>query len=282
MKAKILLLVFTFYNQCILSNSILKDTIGTNHFIVTDTVSKQNDWFTSPNHFILKQHLTAAIIVKSNPLGKSAFKSLQEDLQGKIAGLQIISQGGKISQDFDIFIRGRATLKDKDQPLIIIDGHRLSNRIWEESSELCEPLNPLSFINQYDIESVEVLKDGLAGALYGLQAANGAIVITTKRGYDSKPGFTFNSEIGIAQPSKKLDLMDRSQFIEMFKNSYDNSSFAPNYLSWQGILTSNFPYWQDPSNPNDPAQGPNTNWQKLIFRNSFMHNYNLSARGWNI
>ncbi len=169
MKPKFLLLVFTIYSQCLLSNPILKDTIRTNLFDASDTITKHKDWAINPNLYILKQNLTTSVIVKENPSERSAFKSLQENFQGKISGLQIISQGGKTDQDLNIFIRGKSTLSGKDMPLFIIDGHRLSYRIWGESNEQFEPLNPLSFINQYDIESVEIIKDGLAGALYGLQ-----------------------------------------------------------------------------------------------------------------
>jgi len=273
MKTKILVLLFTLYCQSLFSNTIFKDTIKT----------KQEEWFTNPDHFILKQYLTTSVIVRENPLERSAFKSIQEGLQGKVAGLQIISQGGKISQDLNVFIRGNSSFTGKSQPLIIIDGHRLSNSIWERSNGLFgsfEPINPLSFINQYDIESTEIIKDGLAGALYGPQGENGAIVITTKKGYNSKPRFSFNTEIGIAQPSKKLELMNRSQFIEMFRDGYNNDTYGQNESrSWQELLSLNFPYWKEPSNPNDPALGPDTDWQKLIFRNSLMHHYNLSVRG---
>lgn len=273
MKTKILVLLFTLYCQSLFSNTIFKDTIKTN----------QEEWFTNPDHFILKQYLTTSVVVRENPLERSAFKSIQEGLQGKVAGLQIISKGGKISQDLNVFIRGNSSFTGKSQPLIIIDGHRFSNRIWEKSNGLFgsfEPINPLSFINQYDIESIEIIKDGLAGALYGPQGENGAIVITTKRGYNSKPRFSFNTEIGIAQPSKKLELMNRSQFIEMFRDGYNNDSYGQNNSrSWQELLSLNFPYWKDPSNPNDPALGPDTDWQKLLFRNSLMHHYNLSVRG---
>ena len=253
------------YCQCLLSNPISKDSTRINKFNALDT---------------LTTHLTSTVTVKVSPVERSAFNSFQENLKGEVAGLQIISQGGKICQDLNVFIRGKSTFSGKDEPLIIIDGHRVSNRVWEKSNGVFEPLNPLSFINQYDIESVEIIKDGLAGALYGLQAANGAIVITTKRGSSGKPYFTFNTEIGIAQPSNKLDLIDRSQYIEMFKDSYNNSRYSETGSpSWQQLLTAKFPYWQDSSSPNDLTKGPNTDWQKLIFRNSLLHNYNLAVTG---
>jgi TonB-dependent SusC/RagA subfamily outer membrane receptor len=113
------------------------------------------------------------------PVNLSPLNTLQDILQGRVAGIQIIGQGGLMAQDYHIFFRGNSSLIGNSQPLIVIDG--VNPYMWNKDNSAKDyySINQLHSLSLSDIESIEILKSGYASALYGNEATNGAIVIKT-------------------------------------------------------------------------------------------------------
>ena len=136
-----------------------------------------------------KGDLTGAVTaISSKDFQKGAIASSEQLLQGKVAGLQITTGGGSAGGGSKIRIRGGASLNASNDPLIVIDG------VPVESNGIAGSANLLNTINPNDIESISVLKDASATALYGSRASNGVIIITTKKGQAGKVKFNFNTQ----------------------------------------------------------------------------------------
>ncbi|MFT6808811.1 MAG: TonB-linked SusC/RagA family outer membrane protein [Saprospiraceae bacterium] len=127
-------------------------------------------------------------------------------LQGKVAGVNITASSGEPGATQDIIIRGVGSLRSGTTPLFVVDGFALDN------TGNGVPTNPLNFINPKDIASIDVLKDASAAAIYGARAANGVIVITTKKGQGGKTQINFSASTAITSLSKKIDVFSASEF----------------------------------------------------------------------
>ena len=127
-------------------------------------------------------------------------------LQGVVAGVNVTSTSGEPGASQDVIIRGVGSLRSGTQPLYVIDGLPLDNSSTGVAS------NPLNFINPKDIESIEVLKDASAAALYGARASNGVVVITTKKGGAGDTQMNLSTSTGISTIAKKMDVFSASEF----------------------------------------------------------------------
>ncbi len=155
----------------------------------------------------------AITTVKSKELLRAQPNSLSSALQGKVAGAQISQNSGDPSGGFSIKLRGTSSILGSSDPLYVIDGVVMSNNTTNvsslyisESSTVKVGANKSSDINPNDIESVEILNGGAAAAIYGSRAANGVVIITTKKGKSGKPSFTFSTSTVTNSLRKKLDL----------------------------------------------------------------------------
>ena len=160
-------------------------------------------------------------------------------------------------------VRGMSTISASSQPLFIIDGMPLA--VGDNSSGstgmgmLYAEYNAMSDINPNDIESIEILKDGAATAIYGSRAANGVILITTKKGSKGRTSVNYDGYITAASPAKLHDLLGAKDFVTIANEKYENWG-----MKGQAVY--------DPN-------GPDTNWNDYIFRTGFQHNHSLSASG---
>ena len=172
-------------------------------------------------------------------------------ITGKVAGVQITSTGGRAGSGNQIRIRGGASLNASNDPLIVVDGIPLDN------GGISGMTNPLSTINPNDIESMNVLKDASASAIYGSRASNGVIIITTKKGAaGQKLRIDISTQNSIATIARKVDAMSADEFREAVKNNpYTSQSFI------------------------DMLGTANTDWQKEIFRNAFTTDNVISLSG---
>lgn len=192
-----------------------------------------------------KEFTGASSNIKGRNLEKISTPRVDQALQGQIAGVNISTNSGSPGGSSSIRIRGLSTFGDND-PLILVDGV-----IYDS-----EGLNSL---NTSDIESINVLKDATAG-IYGVRAANGVILITTKQGSkNSKPKFEVNMYQGVQQPAKQLALLNASEYAviknEMFANGNDPLPFQNTFL------------------------GEGTDWQNEVFTNAPVSNVNFTASG---
>ncbi|HEU4552335.1 MAG TPA: TonB-dependent receptor [Chitinophaga sp.] len=208
-----------------------------------------------------KRDLTGAIAsVKSEELLKTPSTSFTTALEGKVPGVFISQTGGAPGAAASVRIRGIGTTGG-NQPLYVVDGFPINGDGMSIPSSSYR-VDGMSIINPNDIESVEVLKDAAAAAIYGSRAANGVILITTKRGKEGTVGVNLNAYTGFSQLWKKPAFLNAREFATMANELYTNSGLAPN------------PEWSNPE-----ALGEGTDMIGEIFRTAPIQNYDLSFSG---
>lgn len=200
-----------------------------------------------------KADLTGSVVaVSAKDFQQGNIQSSEQLLQGKVAGLQVTPGGGSAGGGSTIRIRGAASLNASNDPLIVIDG------IPVEGNGIKGSENLLNTINPNDIESMSVLKDASAAALYGSRASNGVIIITTKKGASGKPRYNFNSQFSVGTITKKVDMLTGDQVRELI----NANAAATGNNTYKNLLGT-----------------ANTDWQDVIFRNSTGTDNNFSASG---
>lgn len=194
--------------------------------------------------------------------------SFEAQLQGRAPGVLVTQSSGIAGAGSIVRIRGTSSISAGGDPLYVVDGIPITQGYFLSGNRGGQNNNPLSSINPNDIESIEVLKDASATAIYGSRGANGVILITTKKGSDGKPRFNFNSRVGISQPTKKLDFLNGDEWLQLYQEAYENDGGVGRAQLPDGMS------WED-------AQGVNTNWVDEIIRLGVKHDYNLSMNaGW--
>ncbi|MBB4120010.1 TonB-linked SusC/RagA family outer membrane protein [Mesonia hippocampi] len=154
-----------------------------------------------------------------------------EAMQGRMAGVEVVQNSGVPGGGFEVKIRGQNSIMAGNEPLYIIDGVPYDSRTLGSgnSSGAIIPggnISPLNAINPGIIESIEVLKDADATAIYGSRGANGVVLITTRKGKEGKTKFTINSSTGIASITRKMDLMNTEQYLEMRREAFANDGIT--------------------------------------------------------
>jgi TonB-linked SusC/RagA family outer membrane protein len=207
-----------------------------------------------------QKDLTGAVsFVTSGNFNKGPQLTPQQLLQGKAAGVNISQNSGKPGGSNTIRIRGGQSITQSNEPLYVIDGVPIAvtnlgqSSISSQGTDVfdMEPVNPLQTLNPNDIESISVLKDASATAIYGARGANGVIVITTKSGKAGKPQVSYNGSVGISNVAKKLDMLDANEYRTLVKSL-------------------NLPI---------DDKGGNTNWQDKIYRTAYSHDHNVALSG---
>lgn len=226
-------------------------------------------------------------------LGPSA--SFDQMLQGKAPGVRVVQTSGAPGGNVNVMIRGISSITGGNAPLYVVDGFPIgtggggsnmtnfsSNSYTASgiaSSSGINQVNPLSSINPADIESIEILKDASATAIYGSRGSNGVIIITTKRGSQGKPTISFNASTGFQELPKKLKLLSPQQYAEFVADGRDNAWIysggkASDPNSVRSTATMVKPTFRDPQSITG-----GTDWQDVIFRKAMVQNYELSASG---
>lgn len=176
--------------------------------------------------------------------------SVDNLIQGKVAGVRVVSTSGEPGAGVNVTIRGVGSIRSGSTPLFVVDGMPLSN---DDTSPAGTNVgfggstakNPLNFLNTSDIESITVLKDASAAAIYGARGSNGVVLVTTKKGSKGEGTLTFDSYMGVSSVAHKLDVLDANQYRSAIKDkAFDH--------------------------------GGNTDWQDVIFRNAVTKNNSLS------
>ena len=148
--------------------------------------------------------------------------SVDRALQGRAAGVLVQGNNGIPGGAINVRIRGNATFGTNTQPLYVVDGVQINNRIDGGFTEN----NPLAFLNPNDIESIDVLKDAASAAIYGAQAANGVVLITTKKGKSGKTKFTFGANTGFTNVLKKFEVLNTQEYVNA-RAEADFARFGP-------------------------------------------------------
>ena len=193
---------------------------------------------------VRKADLTGSVgTVDNENLLKGVVIAPDQAMQGKIAGVQVINNSGQPGGATTIRIRGNSSIRTGNQPLFVIDGVQLTGASSKPGADTgalgsTPPANPLNFINPNDIESMQVLKDASATAIYGSRGANGVVLITTKKGRAGAPTVEITGQVGISNVANEYDILDaegyRSALME-FNAGGENSDGGNNVDAWDAI-----------------------------------------------
>ncbi|KIC89680.1 TonB-dependent receptor [Flavihumibacter sp. ZG627] len=219
-----------------------------------------------------KRELTTAVSqVKGSDLQNIPIQGPDQALRGRAAGVNVTQSSGTPGGSININIRGTGSINASSQPLYVIDGIPINIGNYSQIGVGGQTLNALADINPSEIESFEVLKDAAATAIYGSRAANGVVLITTKRGANRKTRVNINSYYGISEVYKQLPVLTGPQFVqlnqEMIRNRF-GATVTPGQLGLAGL-------------DGDPSSYPTTNWQDEIFRGGAIQSYDLNLQGGN-
>ena len=248
------------------------------------------------NRLPRKDMVGAYTTVKAEDIMMPAYQSVDQMLQGKIAGLQVINTSSRVGATPQIKIRGTSTLLGNKSPLWVVDGVILEQDVPITASELnsedAEYLvgNAISGISPQDIESITVLKDASATAIYGVKAANGVIVLTTKKGTVGKPTVSYHGEVVLNErPSyRNFDRMNSAERMQLSKDIFEqglsynsNISLDPDD-SYEGLLNELINRRMSKEEfalRSKEMANRNTDWFDVLFRNAVTHSHNLSING---
>ena len=228
-------------------------------------------------------------LLVGNPL------SLDRGLQGKVAGVQVTQNDGAPGSGISMQIRGINSFSGNTQPLYVIDGVPLEVNNSQStpsgsiagSDNAILTTNALNFLRPADIESIEVLKDASATAIYGSRGSNGVVIITTKKGVSGKDRIDVSFRTGFDQVSKKLDLLDAETFAYYNNESYRNADtyygtnfVANNQLPFPGVTDPVTGLYR-PAPEDIRGLGIGTDWQNEIFKNGAVYDANITFSGGN-
>ncbi|WP_420146698.1 SusC/RagA family TonB-linked outer membrane protein [Spirosoma sp.] len=242
-----------------------------------------------------KRDITTAIgSVKAKDLANQPVASFDQALAAKIAGVQVTQTSGAPGAGLSIRVRGTGSISAGNDPLYVIDGIPLSRDTKYATGSTNNqfpdnPINVMSTINTDDIESIEVLKDASAAAIYGSRGSNGVVLITTKRGKEGKTVVSLDSYVGVQNVSKKIDMVNAYEYAQLSYEAKNNAYIdrnptgkptdsndirnkgvgAPSTLIQPEIL----PYLTGQSGLT------NTDWQDAIFQSAPIQNHTLSISG---
>ncbi len=210
--------------------------------------------------------------VTSDQIAETNNPTFEKALQGRVSGVQITSNSGLPGGEFSINIRGRGSINAGTQPLYIIDGVQMTN--GGQSTSVLQSANVMGGINPSDIESITVLKDGASASIYGAQAANGVVIITTKRGAVGKTRISFSATVGAQKLTRKIKVMTGPQWAEFALQEYKNYDevWGTNYYNQHKDLFKSFGWGDD-----GYSAAQTTDWYKEIFRTALSHNYELGV-----
>lgn len=228
---------------------------------------------------VQKKELTGAVgSVGGKDIENLPLQSFDRALQGRLSGVQVLSANGVPGGAVNVRIRGVGSISAGNEPLYIVDGIQMNNRN-DGGSRVSS--NPLAFLNPNDIESMEILKDAANASIYGAQAANGVVIITTKKGKaGSRTRFDLNYYKGIVEPLPTLKMLSTQQFIQVRQEATQTNSPANTAAQTRAAVLTELglsPTLTD----EEIAALPNYNWQDEAFVRGVIDNYELSMSGGN-
>ena len=202
-----------------------------------------------------RKDLTGSVAtLKIEDIQQNPVSSFKEALGGRVAGVQVTSLSGKPGDAVDIVIRGGNSVTQSNNPLYVVDGFALTDD------------NAANLIAPEDIESISILKDASATAIYGARGANGVIMITTKKGVRGKPSIQYSGYYGIQRTDAKINVLDPYEFVKLQCEIYPTTG-TENYLTTRKMTL------------DDYKNIPMVNWQDYLFQQAAIQNHYLSVSG---
>ncbi|MEM9681367.1 MAG: SusC/RagA family TonB-linked outer membrane protein, partial [Bacteroidota bacterium] len=247
-----------------------------------------------------KRDVTTSIAsIDAKDLQNQPVIGFDQAIVGKVAGVQVSEPSGEPGSGMRIRVRGTSSITSGNDPLYVIDGVPLNTDFQRAGGSIRRPngaaayqaesVNVLSSISTNDIESIEILKDASAAAIYGSRGSNGVVLITTKKGSPGKPKISYNAFVGFSETTKKVDVLDAYEYAELLRESHnntyldevptgsindDNETRIANGSSASGLL----PAFIEPYLAGTPGL-TDTDWQDEVFRQGFVQGHNISISG---
>jgi len=262
----------TVGNRSVVNITLSSDTRSLNEVVVTGFGSQ------------IKRDVTGNIAqIRGTEIQNMPVASVDAALQGRAAGVYVNSGTGKLGQAVNVRVRGNSSISASSQPLYVIDGMPITTD--DQSNRGGGASNPLAEINSNDIESIEILKDASAGAIYGSRAANGVVLITTKRGKAGKTNMSVNYQMGTSEATRRVKFLNAEEYINFYKmagantdridgidpsDPESNSSIMfgeGGFLDFQSLGTYNTP------------QQKNYTWQDQAFQKGSMQQLDFQMNG---
>ncbi|MBO4806482.1 MAG: SusC/RagA family TonB-linked outer membrane protein, partial [Paludibacteraceae bacterium] len=207
-----------------------------------------------------KSDLTGAVSgVREEKLKETVSASIDQALNGRVSGVQVNNSSGQPGAASTVRVRGTSSLTGNNDPLYVVDGMPIGAGLQSNGS------NPLAAINPADIVSMEVLKDASATAIYGSRAANGVIMITTRKGNKNESKINYSGQLMVSSPAKKLDVMNLQEYAQFVNSDGAIAAFKED---------SEAEYLRNPQ-----YLGEGTDWQDEMLRTAIGHQHQLSISG---
>lgn len=220
-----------------------------------DDIRSLNDVVVIGYGSVRRKDLTGSVAqANMADMRKAPVNSFAEALAGRVAGVQVSSADGQPGNEMRITIRGNNSVTQDNSPLYVIDGFPIET-------------GSANLINPEEVESIEILKDASATAIYGARGANGVIIITTKKGKIGAPVVSYDGWVGMHQNLKKQEVLDPYEFVK-YQLEQNPTTYTPVFLNNGKTLESY-------------RNVKGTDWQDLVMHNALVHNHNLSVRGGN-
>ncbi|WP_345232729.1 TonB-dependent receptor [Olivibacter ginsenosidimutans] len=214
-----------------------------------------------------KSDITGSVSsIKSSDFNKGTNTTFDQMISGKASGVQIIQNSAEPGGGVSVRIRGASSINAGSSPLYVIDGLPIDNApaVTGGGANFDAPRvprNPLAALNPADIESIEILKDASATAIYGARGANGVVIVTTKKGKEGATQVSYNASTGLQQVAHKIDLLTTSEYKDVLNGIIDAGGGAETYRIGDDLST--------------------TDWQDEVFRKAIIQNHALSLSGGN-
>jgi TonB-linked SusC/RagA family outer membrane protein len=242
----------TFNGQTQLDITLAEESTELTEVIVTGYTSVQ------------RRDITGVVSsIKGDAVRDQSINGIDQALQGQAPGVQVVQSSGTPGGGVAVRIRGSTSINASNRPLYIIDGVPIQVGALSQRDFGGQDDNALALINPGDVESYQILSDASAKAMYGSRAANGVVIITTKRGKQKKAAITFDVQRGMVDIVKKLDLLNSTQLLELQREAVRNAGKNPDGL---GLIPG-------------VTDAVNTNWQDAVLRTGIMQQYQMSASG---
>ena len=215
--------------------------------------------------------------VSGEAIANASRESIDKGMIGKVSGVRIASDNGDPGSAGNVQIRGVGSISADTAPLYVIDGVVMSSSTASDLQLGYKSMGILNTINPEDIESMTVLKDAAAASLYGSRAANGVIIITTRKGKQGKTSVSYNGEVGVSNKANRraLRMLDGPQFLQYLKDAGDNA-YAINPAYSYGYTGDEIA-----SMAADPSGKTSTDWTDQVFTNAILTNHQLSLTAGN-
>lgn len=237
----------------------------------------------------VKKDITGSIArVSAKDLANTPVTSFENAMQGRAAGVFVEQQNGKLGQGIKVRVRGSASVSAVNEPLYIVDGVPvITNNLSSNGS----PTSPLADINPNDIESIDILKDASAAAIYGSRASNGVVLITTKKGRAGKTRIDFGYFTGNQTPTHKAEFMNAQEYVTFFRQAALGAAKQDYklglYPTLQAAIDAENNFVESrlqrysAGNTDYQTYKVNTDWQDYAFQKAPISQYDLSVSGGN-